>query len=303
MKDVIIIGGGPAGLSAGIYAARADMQALLIERAMTGGLAASTERIENYPGYPEGIGGPELMSKMDEQARHFGLEVTNTAVEEIRKEDNLFTIKTEDGELQAKTVILATGAYPRLLNVKGEQELLGRGISFCATCDGAFFRNRSVAVIGGGDAAVEEAMFLTRFASRVYIVHRRDQLRATKIVQQRAFKNDKIEFVWNSVVDQVIGEDKVAGVLLKNVQTGDTRRLDVDGVFIYVGYQPNSKLVSSLAGLDERGYVITGEDMATSCPGLFAAGDVRRKSLRQVVTAVADGAVAAVSAEKFIAQG
>jgi len=300
MKDVIIIGGGPAGLSAGIYAARAALDTLLLERAMTGGLAASTEHIENYPGFPEGSGGPELMSRMEAQARRFGMEITTGNVEQIIKEEKAFTVKTEDGDYQTRTVILATGAYPRLLHVKGEQDFLGRGVSFCATCDGAFFRDKKVAVIGGGDAAVEEAMFLTRFAARVYIVHRRDQLRATRIVQQRAFKNEKIEFVWNNVVEEIIGRDKVEGVMLTNVQSGEKQRLDVDGVFVYIGYQPNSALVAGLAEVDERGYVITDENMATSCPGLFAAGDVRKKSLRQVVTAVADGAVAAVAAGKFI---
>lgn len=298
--DVVIIGGGPAGLTAGIYAARANLKSLLIERGMTGGLAATTEFIENYPGFSEGIGGPELMTRMEAQARRFGLQFMNSHVDSLHIEGTTFMIKTDDDTIQSRTVILATGAQPQLLNVKGEQTFYGRGVSYCATCDGAFFKNKRVAVVGGGDAAVEEAMFLTKFASQVFIVHRRDQLRATKIVQDRAMQNPRIEFIWHSVVEEIIGDSTVIGVRIKDVRTGEIRELPVDGVFIYIGYRPNSHLVRELVELDERGYVLTDANMKTSYPGLFAAGDVRQKSLRQVVTAVADGAIAAVSAEKYL---
>jgi thioredoxin reductase (NADPH) len=300
MYDVVIIGGGPAGLTAGIYAARAKLKTLLIERGMTGGLAATTELIENYPGFSEGIGGPELMSRMEAQARRFGLEILNSNVETLQKENLSFIIKTEDTELLTRTVIIATGAQPQRLNVKGEETFHGRGVSYCATCDGAFFKDKHVAVVGGGDAAVEEAMFLTRFAQKVFIIHRRGELRATKIVQERARQNPRLEFIWHSIVEEITGNETVNGVRIKDVRTGQARELAVDGVFIYIGYIPNSSLVKELVKLDEQGYIITDTNMQTSCPGIFAAGDVRQKSLRQVVTAVADGAIAAVSAEKYL---
>ncbi|MDQ0287530.1 thioredoxin reductase (NADPH) [Desulfofundulus luciae] len=302
MYDVAIIGGGPAGLTAGIYAARAKLKSLLIERGMTGGLAATTEFIENYPGFSEGIGGPELMSRMEAQARRFGLEILNSNVEALKKENLNFAVKTEDTEIMARTVIVATGAQPQRLNVRGEETFHGRGVSYCATCDGAFFKDKRVAVVGGGDAAVEEAMFLTKFATRVFIIHRRGELRATKIVQERARQNPRIEFIWHSIVDEIMGKETVTGVRIKDVRTGQTSELPVDGVFIYIGYSPNSSIVKELVKLDERGYILTDANMQTSCPGLFAAGDVRQKSLRQVVTAVADGAIAAVSAEKYLEQ-
>ncbi|SHI73186.1 thioredoxin-disulfide reductase [Desulfofundulus thermosubterraneus] len=302
MYDVAIIGGGPAGLTAGIYAARAKLKSLLIERGMTGGLAATTEFIENYPGFSEGIGGPELMNRMEAQARRFGLEILNSNVEALKKENLNFIIKTEDTEFTARTVIVATGAQPQRLNVRGEETFHGRGVSYCATCDGAFFKDKHVAVVGGGDAAVEEAMFLTKFATRVFIIHRRGELRATKIVQERARQNPRIEFIWHSVVEEITGNEIVTGVRIKDVRTGQTSELPVNGVFIYIGYSPNSSIVKELVKLDERGYILTDANMQTSCPGLFAAGDVRQKSLRQVVTAVADGAIAAVSAEKYLEQ-
>lgn len=300
MKDLIIVGGGPAGLSAGIYAGRAKLDVLLLERGAPGGLAATTETIENYPGFPEGIGGAELMAQMLAQAQRFGLAVDSANVEEISCSDRHFVLKTEDGVLPSRAVILATGAEPELLHVPGETELRGRGVSYCATCDGAFFREKTVAVVGGGDAAVEEAVFLTRFAQKILLIHRRDELRATRVVQEKARQNPKIEFVWNSVVEEVLGKSKVEGVRVKNVRSGETNVLEVDGVFIYIGQRPASRMVEELVQLDERGYVITDEKMQTSCPGLFAAGDVRRKLLRQVVTAVADGAIAAVAAEKYL---
>lgn len=299
-RDLAIIGGGPAGLAAGIYAARADLKTLLFEQAMPGGLAASTEIIENYPGFSDGIGGPELTQNMEAQARRFGLEIAYAEVEEISKQDGYFYLKTDDGEFKAGAVIVATGAKPKFLQIKGEKEFHGRGVSYCATCDGAFFRDKRLAVIGGGDSAVEEALFLTKFAEKVFIVHRRGELRATKYLQQKAMQNKKIEFAWHSVPVEIKGDAVVNGIVLKDVRSDKTSGLAVDGVFIYVGHSPSTDLVRSMVELDEKGYVITDDEMRTSTPGLLAAGDVRKKTLRQVVTAVADGAIAAVSAEKYL---
>lgn len=300
--DVLIIGGGPAGLAAGLYAGRANLKTAILERGMPGGQASTTEMIENYPGFPEGIMGPELMMKMAEQAGRFGVEIITTNVEKINKIDAIYEIKTTDRTITAKTIILASGAEPQELGIQGERMLRGRGVSYCATCDGAFFRDRKVAVIGGGDAAVEEAMYLTKLVEKVYLIHRRDQLRATKVVQDRAFKNPKIEFIWNSTVDQILGNDKLEAVLIKDVNSGDKRSIAVDGVFIYVGNKPNTEFLNELVSFDQKGYIITNEHLQTSSPGVFAAGDVRQKTLRQVVTAVADGAIAAVEAEKYISE-
>lgn len=299
--DLVIIGGGPAGLTAGLYACRALIPTILLERGMPGGQAAATERIENYPGFPEGIGGPELSMNMEQQAGRFGLEMLYTDVEKLAKSDQGFLVESGEGTIKAKTVIISTGAKPSFLGVKGESEFHGRGVSYCATCDGAFFKEKVVAVVGGGDAAVEEALFLTKFAAKVYIIHRRGELRATKLIQQRAFDNPKIEFVWHSVVEGVLGEAKVEGVQVKDVRTGAAGEIKVDGVFIYVGTQANSDLVKDLVKLDQRGFIITDEHMSTGVKGLYAVGDVRNKPLRQVVTAVADGAIAAVEVEKYLA--
>lgn len=299
-RDLVIIGGGPAGLSAGIYSSRADIDTILLERGITGGLVVSTELIENYPGFAKGIGGQELMVQMEDQARRFGLEINSASVEKIETDDNDVIVHTDSGKIKAGAVIVATGVANQLLGVKGEADFTGRGVSYCATCDGAFFRGRKVAVVGGGDAAVEEAIFLTRFADRVYIIHRRGELRATKVVQKRAFNNPKIDFVWHSIVDGINGEDSVSSVTIRNVKDNKIDKLPVDGVFVYVGHRPSSNLVRDLVDTDEKGYIITDENMRTSCPGIFAAGDVRKKLLRQVVTAVADGAIAAVAAEKYL---
>ena len=300
MNDLIIIGGGPGGLAAGIYAARADLKTVLIEKGMPGGLAATTEFIENYPGFSEGISGPELAMNMENQAKRFGLNVIYDYVEELKPVDKCFTVKTGTGEIYAKAIILATGASPQLLGVRGEDTLHGRGVSYCATCDGAFFRGKKVAVIGGGDAAVEEALFLTKFADEVYIIHRRGELRATKIIQQRAKDNPKIKFIWHSVVEEISGSSAVDAVKLKDVRSGEITDLPVGGVFVYVGTRPSSELVKDLIETDGRGYILTDDDMRTSYPGIFAVGDVRKKTLRQVVTAVADGAIAAVVVEKYL---
>lgn len=299
-KQLAIVGGGPAGLAAGIYAARADLQTVLFEVGMPGGLAASTEIIENYPGFTEGVGGPELSMNMEAQARRFGLEIQYSGVEEIKKENGYFIVRTDEEEYRVKAVILAAGARPRMLQVRGEKEFHGRGVSYCATCDGAFFRDKKLAVIGGGDSAIEEALFLTKFAEKVTIVHRRGELRATKYLQQKAMDNPKIDFAWHSVLVEIKGEDLVEGVVLRDVRSESTSELAVDGVFVYVGHNPSTELVKSLVELDGKGYILTDEEMRTSTPGLFAAGDVRKKLLRQVVTAVADGAIAAVAAEKYI---
>lgn len=301
-RELVIIGGGPAGISAGIYASRADVDTVLLERGIPGGLVISTHFIENYPGFSEGISGPELMTQMEKQARRFGLEIMAANVDSITVTEEGFFLKTDSGEMTAGAVIIATGANPQLLGVKGEKEFTGLGVSYCATCDGAFFRGRTVAVVGGGDAAVEEAMFLTRFVKKVLLVHRRGELRATKIVQKRAFDNPKIEFLWHSVVEEINGDATAEAITVRDVRSNETKVLPVDGVFLYVGSIPNTGLVKNLIAMDDKGYIITDETMLTSQTGLYAAGDVRQKLLRQVVTAVADGAVAAVAAEKYLTE-
>lgn len=300
-KELVIIGGGPAGYAAGLYAARADINTVLVERGMPGGQAASTEWIENYPGFPGGIGGIDLAMKMDEQARSFGLDVMFADVERLEQQGGGFIVHTAQEPIKTRAVILATGAKPKFLGVEGEGKFHGRGVSYCATCDGAFFRDKTVAVVGGGDSAVEEAIFLTKFAGKVYIIHRRGELRAAKILQNRAVGNPKIEFLWHSVVDEVIGENKVEAVKVRNIQSGDITPVAVEGVFVYVGTRSNSELVKDIVRLNDRGYIIADENMGTGVPGLFVAGDVREKTLRQVVTATADGAIAAVGAEKYLA--
>lgn len=302
MYDCLIIGGGPAGLAAALYAARGGLSTLVVERMMPGGQAATTETIENYPGFPQGIGGPELAALMQEQAERFGAEFTSAEVENLRRDGDWFVLTTPEGEFQAKTVIVATGADPKKLNIPGEDEFRGRGVSYCATCDGAFFRDKVVAVVGGGDSAIEEAIFLTKFASKVKIIHRRNQLRATQVLQKQALQNPKIEFVLNHTPVKIEGEEKVTGVLVKHVETGEISKVEADGVFIWIGTAPNTGFLNNILPLAPGGYITTDEAMATAVPGLFAAGDVRQKTLRQVVTAVADGAVAAMSAEKYLAE-
>jgi len=298
--DVAVIGAGPAGLTAGLYAARAKLSTVVIEKMFPGGQATLTDIIENYPGFTDGINGIQLTDAMKKQAERFGAEFINGDVEKIEKHDDLFTIFMKRENLNAKTVILATGAQPRKLGVKGEKEFTGRGVSYCATCDGAFYRDKPIAIVGGGDTAIQEALYLTRFASKVFVIHRRDQLRATKILQERALNNKKIEFVWDSVVREIKGQDTVEGALIENVKTGKLDSLRIDGIFFAIGFLPNTDFVKDLVQLDENGYVITDERMATNIPGLFAAGDIRHKELRQVVTAVSDGAIAAVEAGKYI---
>ncbi|MCF8010056.1 MAG: thioredoxin-disulfide reductase [Clostridiales bacterium] len=299
-QDIIIIGGGPAGLASGIYAARAALKTTLIEKGMPGGLVANTEYIENYPGFPEGIGGPELAMQMQNQAMRFGMEFKNTNVESIKKMENCFEVITEDGSINTSTVIMATGASPRMLGIEGEGEYHGRGVSYCATCDGALFRDKDVCVIGGGDAAVEEALFLTKFTNKVYIIHRRGELRATKYLQEKAMNTSNIEFKWFSIIDKIEGEATVKKAILKDTRDESLSELSIDGVFIYIGTKPAANLVSDIVKINSNGYIVTDEEMKTSQSGIYAVGDVREKTLRQVVTAVSDGAVAAVSAEKYI---
>ena len=302
-KDVAIIGAGPAGLSAALYAGRAKLSTVVIEQGVSGGQAATTHWIENYPGFPEGISGPELMQRMEEQARKFDAEFIYTAVSSVSRDGKgRLSVVSGEGELTAGAVIVATGTLPESLGVPGEDKLRGVGVSYCATCDGPFFRQKEVLIVGGGDSAIVEALFLTKFASRVTVVHRRGELRATKVLQDDAFSNPKIEFRWHSVVSEVLGESKVEGVVLRDVRTGDTRLVEADGIFVAIGSRPDTRFIETMAETDERGYVLTDDRMRTSTPGLFAAGDVRAKSLRQVVTAVSDGAIAAIEAEKHLSE-
>jgi len=298
--DTIIIGGGPAGLSAGIYAMRSRLNAILVERLMPGGQMMLTDFVENYPGFASGIGGPDLSAAMEQQARGLGLEIISSEVLSVDLSGEEKVVVTADGELRAPTVILAMGATPRRLGVPGEDRLIGKGVSYCATCDGAFFRDKDIAVVGGGNTAVQDAVFLTRFAKKVTIIHRRDALRATRILQERAFKNPRIEIAWNSIVAEVKGDSRVESLVLEDARDGSRRVLPLDGVFVLVGTDPNTEFVRGHIILDPAGYIITDEDMHTNVAGVFAAGDCRRKSLRQMVTAAADGAIAAVSAERYI---
>jgi len=301
MYDTLIIGAGPAGMTAALYAARSNLKVALLEAGIPGGQMNNTSDIENYPGYAN-ISGPELAEKMFEPLEALGVEHLFGRAENIVDQGSYKDIMTDDGLLQAKTVIIATGSNHRLLGVPGEEELNSRGVSYCAVCDGAFFRDEDLMVVGGGDSAVEEAIFLTQFAKSVTIVHRRDALRAQKVLQDRAFANEKIHFAWNTVVEEIKGENRVTSLVLKDVQTGEVREQAAGGVFIYVGLDPVSDFAKDLSILDDQGWVITDDHMKTSVPGVFAVGDVRQKDLRQVTTAVGDGAVAGQEAYKYITE-
>jgi len=301
VEKLIIIGSGPAGLTAGIYAGRAQLSPLLITGRAPGGQIALTSEVENYPGFPEPVTGQELARLMQKQAERFGARMAMDEVTGVDFSGHPFKVKTYAQEYEARAVIIATGVAPRKLGVPGEEEFTGRGVSYCATCDGFFYQNRTVVVVGGGDAAVEEAMFLTRYASKVYLVHRRNRLRATKITQERAFKNEKIEWVWDSVVTEILGDQGVAQVRLKNVKTGAESLLRTDGIFIYIGNVPNTQFLHGQVELNERGYIVTDRRCHTSVPGVFAAGDVQEWNLQQVATAVGSGAIAAMEADRFIA--
>ncbi|MBC2582070.1 thioredoxin-disulfide reductase [Clostridium sp. DJ247] len=299
--DTIIIGGGPAGLSAALYAGRSKMNTLIIEKAKYGGQVTTTEEIENYPGSIEGATGESLSERMRKQAQDFGTKFVSDEIIDVDLSGNTKVIKGKSETYNAKTIIIATGANPRLAGFKKEQELRARGVSYCATCDAAFFSGLNVAVIGGGDSAITEAIFLTRFAEKIYVIHRRGELRAAKYLQERAFANPKISFIWNTVVEEAIADGILERLKLKNRETGETSEIDVNGCFVSVGYEPITGIFKGKLEMDTEGYIITDEDMQTSVPGIFAAGDVRRKKLRQIITAAADGAVAATIAEEYIA--
>lgn len=298
--DTVILGGGPAGFSAGIYTARGNVSTAIIDISMLGGQPSNYLELENYPAFMK-IGGYDLMEKFEEHADMFG--VQKFPMQEIESVDLLSSpkvIKTKEFEFQAKTVIIATGAKPMKLGVKGENEFLGRGVSYCAVCDGAFYKDKIVAVVGGGNSAVEEAIYLTKFASKVYLIHRRDELRADKIIQERAMKNEKIEFIWNSVVSEIQGAELVNNLVLKDTNTNEQSNLAVDGIFPYIGITPNVENISGQIAQDKSGFILTDETMKTSIDGVYAVGDVRKTPLRQVITAASDGAVAGVYAVKYI---
>ena len=298
--DVIILGGGPAGFSAGIYAARGNVKTAIIDITMLGGQPSNYLELENYPGF-ELIGGFELMEKFEAHADKFGVEkFPMQEIQKIELNKEIKKIITNDTIFNAKTIIIATGAQPQKLNIPGEKEFTGRGVSYCAVCDGAFYKEKTVAVIGGGNAAVEEAIYLTRFANKVYIIHRRDKLRADKIVQERALKNPKIEFIWDSIATEITGTNNVEKIILQNVKTKKTKTLTTDGVFPYIGFAPNTELINGQIMQNEQGFIITDERLNTSSQGVYAIGDVRVTPLRQVITAAADGAIAAVSALKYL---
>ncbi|MGT2666641.1 thioredoxin-disulfide reductase [Streptococcus rifensis] len=302
MYDTLIIGSGPAGMTAALYAARANLKVGLLERGVPGGQMNNTADIENYPGY-DLITGPELSMKMYEPLEKFGVENIYGFVQTVEDHGDFKTVVTEDERFDAKTIILATGANHRQLGVPGEAEYNSRGVSYCAVCDGAFFRDQDLVVVGGGDSAVEEAIYLTQFAKSVTIVHRRDQLRAQQIIQERAFANGKIRFAWNKTVEEIKGGDRqVEAVVLKDTQTGDLSELACGGVFIYVGLDPVSEMVTDLGITDEAGWVITDDQMATKVPGIFAIGDLRQKQLRQITTAVGDGAIAGQNVYNYIVE-
>lgn len=303
--DVIIIGAGPGGLAAGLYAGRSRLSTLIIEKGQDGGQIAITDEIENYPGQMlDGESGPSLIARMTQQAEKFGVERVSDTIKEVQLEGEVKPLKSEKSQYQAKNVIIATGAHARPIGCKGEKEYMGKGVSYCATCDANFFEDFEVYVVGGGDSAVEEALYLTKFARKVTIIHRRNELRAAKSIQEKAFANPKIEFFWDSVVEELYGEDILQGMVVKNVKTKETRKVDADpddgmfGLFGFIGTVPNSELFKGIVDMDERGYIQTDEDMHTNIPGVYAVGDVRIKSLRQVVTAAADGAIAAVQVER-----
>lgn len=303
IENVIVIGSGPAGWSAAIYTARANLRPLLITGNELGGQIALTTEVENFPGFDETIQGPELVERMQRQAVRFGTEVLVDYVTELDVNGPPFTVKTSGGQvLRANAVIAATGASPRRLNVPGEERLTGRGVSYCATCDGFFFRGKEVMVVGGGDSALQEALFLTKFASRVRIVHRRDALRADAILQRRAMENPKIAFIWDSVITAINGANKVETVTVENVQTGAIADLPVDGVFVYIGHLPNNQLFAGKVALDDQGYLITDRLMRTSVPGLFAAGEIQDHRFKQAATSAGQGVAAAMECEKYLAE-
>jgi thioredoxin reductase (NADPH) len=298
--DIVVIGAGPAGLTAGLYAARARRKTVVLERNVTGGQIALTSLVENYPGFPDGVNGFDLAQAMQQQAEKYGMEMGYGEVTGIEPKDGQHLVKTTEGDYLAKAVIITGGADYNRLGVPGEERLTGRGVSYCATCDAAFFKDQEVAVVGGGDAAMDEGLFVTRYASKVYVIHRRDQLRASKILQERAFANPKMQFVWNTVVTEVLGEEAVTGLTLRNVVSGEESTLPVAAIFIFIGLHPNSDYLKGLLRMDEGGHIHVSDWMETETPGIFAAGDIRVNSSRQVVSAAGDGATAAIKADHYI---
>jgi len=300
--DVVIIGAGPAGLTAGLYASRARLNSLLIERGLVGGQIANAERVENYPGFPEGISGSELGQLMHQQAAQYGLKTVIAEATGIELQKGQKVVKTTEGDFIARAVIIAGGSKRQILDVPGEEEFTGKGVSYCATCDAAFFREQPVAVVGGSDAALTEALHLAKFASRITVIHRRRQLRATRILQERAFAEPKIEFRWDSTVEKIEGENSVKRIGLNQVKTGEKSALEVAGVFISIGFKPDTDYLKGILPLDAVGHIITNEKMETEIPGIFAAGDIRYNSARQAITAAGDGATAAIYAQKLLTE-
>lgn len=298
--EVIIIGGGPAGLTAGLYTTRSRFRTLLIESALFGGQMTTTDLIENYPGFPEGITGDELSRLMEEQAKRFGLQTVCQEAIEVLLEGDTKVVRTHEATYRCDALVLCLGTEYRKLGVPGEKEFTGRGVSFCSTCDGAFFQDRKIFVIGGGDSALTEALYLTRFVNELTVVHRRDALRATKIYQERAMANPKIKFLWNSVIQEVKGGQVVHSIVVKNVKTGEIREHEIEGVFVFVGVAPRTQFLRGLINMDEGGSVLTNVNCETSVKGIFAAGDCRKRLLRQIATAVGDGATAAFAVEKYL---
>jgi thioredoxin reductase (NADPH) len=298
--DVIIIGGGGAGLTAALYTSRAKLSTLLLEKLAPGGQIALTDLVENYPGFPEGVTGPEISQKMEDQAKRYGTEVNYQEVQSVSKKNGRFEIQGLEDVFYGKSLILAAGASFRTLGVPGEKELTGKGVSYCATCDGAFFKEKEIIVVGGGDSAMQEGIFLTRFVTKLTVVHRRDQLRASPILQERAKSNPKIQFRWDTVVEKIDGQKKVEGVLLKNVKTGQTQSFVTQGVFVFIGHDPNTSFLNGFVDLDEKGYVKTDNLLKTSVPGVFAAGEIRSGAVKQLVSACGEGCEAALAAQDYL---
>ncbi len=300
VEKVIILGTGPAGLAAGLYAARADLKPLILTGMDIGGQAALTSTIENYPGFPEGVSGNKLAELFQKNAERFGTRIEYDTATEVDLTERPFTVKTHSKEYKTETLIISTGASPNKLNIPGENEFRGKGVSYCATCDGWFFKDKNVAVVGGGDWALEEGVFLTRFAKKVYIIHRRDQLRGSAILQKRAMNNEKIEFIWNTIVTEIRGNDQMDSIRVKNVVTGEESKMDMDGIFIFIGHSPNTELFKGQLEVDEKGYLIVDKRMRTNIHGVYAAGEVCDPHFRQVITSAGMGAAAAIEATRFL---
>lgn len=300
LYDLIIIGGGPAGITAGIYSARSKLSTLILESALLGGQMSTTDLIENFPGFPRGITGIELSSYMEEQAKRFGVDILNEEAIDVKLIKDFKIVITNESQYKADALIIATGTEWQKLGIPGEAEFIGRGVSFCATCDGAFFKDSKVIVVGGGDSAITEALYLTKFAKEITIVHRRDSLRATKIYQEMAFSNPKIKFLWNSIIQEIKGDKVVYSAIIKNLKTGEIMEYPTDGIFLFIGRKPRTEFLKDLIKMDDAGYILTDENCQTSIKGIFAAGDCRRKLLYQISTAVGDGATAAFATEKYL---